>query len=302
MQPPAFTLTLLHPRHWPVWLGFGVLRLCALLPYSTGMALGRALGRLFMRVAGSRRRIAAINFELCFPELSDAERGVLLKRHFESLGMGLVEIGFMWWWSSKRFYQHAETEGAEHIADALARGRGIIFVSAHFTTIEAHGRVLADLTPVSPMYREFDNPVVAFMVLRNRGRLVRDMISKNDARKFIRTLRANHSAWIIPDQNSSMKHSVFADFLGVPAATNVSISRFARITGAAVIPFTTARHNGGYQTRVLPALEDFPSGDVVEDARRLNHLFGTWIREQPAHYLWIHRRFKHRPLGEVSLY
>ncbi len=302
MQVPAFALTLLHPRHWPVWLGFGILRLCALLPYSAGMALGRGLGRLFMRVARSRRRIAEINLALCFPELSDAERATLARQHFESLGMALVEISFIWWWPGERFNEYVQIEGEEHIPQALAQGRGIIFVSAHFTTLEVHGRILGGLTPVSPMYREFDNPVVAFMVLRNRSRAIRDLIPKNDARKFIRTLKANESAWIIPDQDSSMKYSVFADFFGVPAATNVSISRFARITGAAVIPFTTERLDQGYRTRFLPALEAFPSDDVVDDARRLNRLFETWIRAQPAQYLWIHRRFKHRPPGEASPY
>ena len=96
---PKFSRALLHPRYWLLWLGIGFLWLLVQLPYPVIYRLGTALGRLAMRVMKSRARIARRNLELCFPEMSAADREALLVKNFESLGMGLMETGMAWFWS-----------------------------------------------------------------------------------------------------------------------------------------------------------------------------------------------------------
>ena len=74
----------------------GTLWLFHWLPLSLQAVLGRALGRLLHAVAGSRKRIALRNVELCFPEKSAAERTQLVREHFQWLGRSILERGLLW--------------------------------------------------------------------------------------------------------------------------------------------------------------------------------------------------------------
>ena len=95
-----------------------------------------------------------------------------------------------------------------------------------------------------------------------------------------------------------------SSFFGIPAATVYATARFAEKTGAAVVPFTHIRlpKGKGYLVTVYPELQDFPSGDDLADATRINGIIEHNIRLQPAQYLWVHRRFKNRPEGEADVY
>ena len=121
---------------------------------------------------------------------------------------------------------------------------------------------------------------------------------------MLRSLKQNKPVWLATDQNFGHKNSVFVDFFGIPAATNIAISRLAKMSNATIIPFFTQRlkDNQGYKVILQPALENFPSGDDVQDALLINKLIETQIKQAPEQYLWVHRRFKDRPNGEKSFY
>lgn len=124
---PKFSRALLHPRYWLLWLGIGFLWLLVQLPYPVIYRLGTALGRLAMRVMKSRARIARRNLELCFPEMSAADREALLVKNFESLGMGLMETGMAWFWPTHRVARWTETSGVNEVVSFSGRKAG------HFT-------------------------------------------------------------------------------------------------------------------------------------------------------------------------
>jgi KDO2-lipid IV(A) lauroyltransferase len=292
------------PRYWPTWIGFGLLRLSALLPWRAMMAIGRGLGRVTLRLLPRRGRIAEINLRLCFPELDPEARSALVRRHFESLGMGMMDVMAAWWKPDAKFLPLVSIHGRENVERAFAGGKGIIFLTAHFTSIEAGGRFLCELGPILPMYRPNENPVIERVMTAQRVRHVERTIPRDDVRLMLRTLRENKGIWFAPDQNFGHKHSVFSPFFGIPAATNTSTSRFAAMTGARVVPFVVLRREGrpGYEMFIEPALEDFPSGNLQQDTDRINAILERWIRQAPAQYLWSHRRFKDRPPGEPELY
>ena len=110
------------PRYWPTWLGFALLRLSCLLPYRWQIGLGKAIGRLGHRVAAERRAITRRNLELCFPELSPAERDDLALRHFEALGASLMEMALGRWASDEKLLSMTTINGAEHIQEAIDAG------------------------------------------------------------------------------------------------------------------------------------------------------------------------------------
>jgi KDO2-lipid IV(A) lauroyltransferase len=297
------TLKPYQPAAWGPRLGFALLRLVSLLPAGPLMAVGRFVGRLFQRLARRRERIARINLGLCFPEMPEAERERLLRRHFEAVGMGLMTFAIAWWWPDRRLDPRVRIEGREHLQAAFDHGRGVIFFTGHFTSLEMSGRLLSRLAPALPMYRPNENPVIDRIIVSNRERHVERTIPRDDVRLMIRTLRANKGVWFAPDQNYGLKNSVFADFFGISAATNTSTSRFAELTGARVVPFVVlARPGGGFDMQIQAPLDDFPSKDPQRDTERLNDIIEAWAREAPEQYNWLHRRFKDRPGDEKRFY
>lgn len=285
----------LGPRYWALWLALGVVRLLVALPFGAQRLAGRAIGDLAYLFGGQRKGIAARNLELAFPELGAAERRQLLRRHFASLGMSVIETGMCWWASDERIAGLVEVSGLEHAEAALAAGHGGIMLTGHFTTLDLGGRFLTRLAPVSAMYRPHRNPLFEEIMRRGRERSARHAFVKTDVRAMIRALRTNHLVWYAPDQaHKRGKYSAVVPFFGVPAPTNTATSAFARLGGAPVIPFFPLRleGGGGYRLEILPPLADFPSDDPAADAARINALLEERIRLCPEQYLWVHRRFK----------
>lgn len=289
------SLPLLRPHFWPTWLALGTLRVLVLLPYPLQILLGRCIGRFAVKLPLSFVRIARTNIALCLPEQSEQAREWLLKEHFKSLGQGIFETGLAWWASKTRVAKIARLEGQEHLQTALARGRGAILLSAHFTNLEIGGRVLSDGLPdkVNIMYRPTANAVLERFLARNRSRRARRAIPRDDVRTLISSLKNNEPVWYAPDQAYRKKGAEMVPFFGIPAATNTATSRLARMTGAAVLPYFQERlPNGHFRMVIYPMLEDFPSEDPAADARRFNEYIEAQVRKIPEQYLWIHRRFK----------
>jgi KDO2-lipid IV(A) lauroyltransferase len=258
------------------------------------MTAGRLLGRLSMTLTPRRRRIAARNLDLCFPQMSTQERQSLLRAHFDALGMALVETALCWWASDAFLRSRITVEGKEHLDAALAGGKGVIMLTGHFTPLDLGGRFVTMLAPVTAVYRPHGNALFDEIVKRGRERSAYEAIPKQDVRGVIRALRKNRAVWFAPDQSHRRRHSVNVPFFSVPAPTNTATATFARLSGAPVVPFFPVRlpDKTGYRLIIGPPLEDFPTGDHEADATRINALLEEQIRKNPEQYLWVHRRFK----------
>ena len=287
-------LPLLKPRYWPTWIALGALRIFEPLPFPVLMALGRFIGHVLARLPLSFVRIARRNLELCFPEKPVAERETILREHFRSVGIGLFETAMSWWSSDERIRKLGTFVGLEHLEAALSHGRGVILLSAHFTTLEIGARSLAARGPTNIMYRPTSNLVLERFLSRNRSRHAKRAIPRDDVRTLITALKSNEAVWYAPDQAYRKKGAEMVPFFGIPAATNTATSRLARMTGAAVVPYFVERLPGsqGYRLTLMQPLDNFPSDNPAEDARRFNELIEAHARRVPGQYLWIHRRFK----------
>lgn len=279
--------------YWPQWPIIWVLRLCAFLPYRAHLALGRALGWLMRRVAKRRIRLATWNIDRCFPELPAAERAALLDQHFAAVGIMSFETVMAWWMPDERL-PDCEFEGWEHLERALAGGKGVILLSAHFTPLEIGARYFRRRAPIHPMYKPNRNEVIEHVMTGQRLRHYQTVIKMDDVRGLLRSLKGNNPVWYAPDQGFLGKGMLMVPFFGIDAPTNTATSRLARMSGAPVVPYFTHRRPGaqGYVVRILPALEGFPCGDLFADTLRINRLIEDEVRRHPAEYLWVHNRFK----------
>ena len=300
-----FSWHFLAPRYWPVWLGLGAMKGMAALPFRWQLFAGRQAGYWASKIMRRRRRIAAINLALCFPELSLEQRADLLEEHFAALGIGLFETAMAWWAPDEKLRGLARVEGTEHLEHALARGRGVILLTGHFTTLELGARFITWRNSFHAMYRSHKNALYEAVMRRERERRSRlPPLPHEDLRGLLRAFKRGRAVWYAPDQNHGLRNSVFVPFFGVPACTVAATSRLAALSGAAVVPYFPRRLAGaaGYEVTILPALENFPSGDVASDTQRINELLEQHIRQAPAQYLWVHRRFKTRPPGSPRIY
>ena len=277
------------------------------MPWSVQWRIGAAAGGLMYRLMRRRRRIAETNLALCFPRLDHATRSRLVRRHFRSLGLGLVEIALAWWGSDAQIMARARIVGAENLEAALSFGKGVILLGGHFTTFEIGGRIFTSRFQAGATYRPHDNPWWDAVLRSGRGRYVTDLVPHKDARAMVRYLGRNRILWYAPDQDFSRhggRRQVFARFFAERAATTTATAWIARRSGAAVVPFASYRlaDESGWEVVIGPALQDFPSGDDTADAQRLTEVLETQVERSVEQYLWVHRRFKTRPPGESPVY
>ena len=292
------------PRYWPTWLGLGLMRGIALLPYPSQIRLGRALGHLLYIFAHRRRKIAATNIGKCFAELSATQQAALTKQSVIENGIGLIETCNAWWNWQGISLNDIDVEGAEYLEKAKSAGRGVILVGAHYTTLDMGGVLMSKISIVDVMYRYNKNPLFDYVMRRSRENFCNQVIERSNMRTVIRCLKKGDVVWYAPDQDYGANHSVFAPFFGVQAATITATSRLAKMNNSPVLVLSHHRksNNQGYCVSITPPLSDFPSGDDILDATQINVALEKEIRKYPAQYMWVHRRFKTRPEGETRFY
>jgi len=295
----------LAPRFWPTWALLAWMKLAAILPYPWQITIGKWLGRMGLHVAGKTRHVVKRNLEICFPELSDAERNQLLKMHFEAVGAAFAEMGLGWYSSTERLLKLVRVEGLEHLERAREEGKGIILLCAHFTSLETSTSILGELFPkLKTVYRPQPNEMIDALIYQGRRRLAEQQIPKDNIRTMVRALRDNGTVAYLADLANKGSNSELIPFFGEPAITTTTVSKLAKITDAIVLTYFFRRLPGkaGYVANIGAPLDDFPTDDVVADTRRLVERLEEYIRLAPEQYMWTYRRFKGRPESYPDIY
>ncbi len=292
--------------HLGARLSLTLLWLVHLLPFALQAALGRAVGMLLFRLAGSRRRIALRNLQLCLPELDEARRTAIAREHFQWLARSLLERGLLWYAPVERIKRLIHIEGDVGLADRSERP--VMWLVPHFVALDVAGAStqLFQKRLVGSIYQRQSNTVFDAAVRRGRLRFNQgEVFSRHEtARPLMRAIRKGYAFFNLPDMDFGPRDAAFVPFFGVSAATLLAPSRMARAMNMIVQPVIGEILPGGrgYRVRFLPAWTEYPSDDDEADARRMNAWIEEEVRRNPAQYLWVHKRFKTRPDGEPSLY
>jgi KDO2-lipid IV(A) lauroyltransferase len=295
---------LAHPRYWLAWTGLSLLWLITRLPYRWQFSIGKMLGNLLSLFPSKLKNITLTNLQLCFPELTPTQQQILMKENFTSLGIGLIEMAMAWWLSDKKLKSLFHISGLEHAEEAFARGKGIMLVGPHFTSLEIVARLVGMHYSFAVMYRPHKKSLIAFIQERFRNKYGIHFIPRNRMRELLRTLQQNKAIWYAYDVDGGEKNSVFAPFFKIPTASLTTVSRIVELTDATVLPICFYRNDKKlhYEIKLEPALSNFPTHDLTQDATRLNALLEKFIRQKPEQYVWPYKRFKTRPAGEKKIY
>ena len=281
-----------------------MLRIIAALPFGAKRFAGKFFGLLAYRLASKRRHITETNIRLCFPELNENQQAELVREIFIQNGIGFFEIAWSWWARPEQLNGRYTVENLELLHQAQADGKGVLLVGAHFVHLDLCGAMLCQKAPMGVIYRKNNNPVMEKVITEGRLRVFTDVLERSDMRTIAKRLKAGAAIWYAPDQDFNHRQSVFAPFFGQQASTLTATSKLARLGNAQVLGLFHYRDPETHQYRIVFKSIDpsFPTGDEVQDASLVNQMIEAAIREEPAQYMWVHRRFKTRPPGEASVY
>lgn len=273
------------------------------LPFTMLSRLGQGLGQLAYYLAAPRRRVAAINVALCFPELDKAQQRAFVRAHFRAFGSALLAHSVLWFGSEPRVRELVRFVGLQHwhaVGD-----QAVILFAPHFVGLDMGGIRFSIENRVVSMYTKQKNRQLDAVIRRGRERLGGPLLfSRQDGvRPVIKAIKEGWPFYYLPDMDFGPRESIFVPFFGVQAATVPALSRLAQVTRAVVLPCVTKQLTDGcYETRFYPVWENFPSGDIEKDTSRMNTFIEERVKEMPEQYLWTHKRFKTRPPGEARYY
>lgn len=295
------------PRYWPQWAAISTLRLLAMAPLPVLWGVAWVMGSLAFVLHAPRRRVVQANLRACFPDHTPAARRRLARRHFHAFFYGALTAPIAWWTGGARLERLVRAQGMEHLNTAIAAGTPVILLAPHFIGIEMGAMYLASRpnVPLTSMYKAPKNTLLDFLMRRQRLRFGGLLVERAEGLKaIVRALRKGAAFYYLPDQDPGRVGTVFVPFFGVPTATLTALSRLAALTRAAVIPcHTRALPRGrGFALTLDAPLENFPSGDDLADAARMNREIERIVLQMPEQYFWVHKRFKTRPEGEASIY
>jgi KDO2-lipid IV(A) lauroyltransferase len=284
-------------------LAVRLMRLIAPLPLAWVRALGTALGLVLWLVVWPRRKVVDVNLRLCFPQWSARERRRRAREVFVHVAQSFLDRAWLWHAPPDVVRSRVRLTGA--VAE-LAGQQATILFCPHFVALDAGVSAMSQQVPRSfvGIYTQQSNPVIDAWVLEGRNRFgdARPMSRSEGVRDLVAALRAGNVMYLLPDMNFGPEESIFVPFYGVPAATVPSLSRFARLGRAKVVPLITKLTPEGYEVRVGEHWRDFPTRDLEADTALMNERLQAWIDEMPSQYYWVHKRFKTRPPGEAGVY
>ena len=273
-----------------------------LAPFWLLQRVGAVLGVMFLLVS-SRRRTVLANLRRVFPGRSGWARfGIAVRcaAHF-----GRISFDFIKWSQvpAETLEAMVTCTGLEDLQRALARGKGVFVLSAHFGHWEVAAQWLASHGfPQALVFRPLENPLMESELAAARMRFGNTLIPKAGAtRGIVKAITRGGLVDILLDQKADLEHSVIVDFLGIPTPTTPSLAKVVLATGAAVTPLFSWPKGTGYEFSLEPPILAEPRDTVTTLTQRYNDSVSRQILARPELWFWFHDRWTPRKRRSVSL-
>jgi KDO2-lipid IV(A) lauroyltransferase len=291
-------------------LAWPFIKTLSLLPRPLSRAAAISLGWMVYLLHARLRRVGMRNLAMALPEKSRREHARILRGEFTSLGRQLAEVCQFPHYTKENVGRVVVYDGFENYERAAARGKGVLFLTAHFGGWELsafvhslHGH------PMHVVVRNLDNVYLDRLIDRYRSMYGNTTVSKdNFVRGLLEAMKAGEVVGLLMDTNMTPPQGVFVNFFGVPACTASGLARIALRTDAAVVPGFTIWDPvlRKYRLRFDPAVNLVRTGDdekdIVTNTQVFTKITEDYVRRYPDQWLWVHRRWKTRPPGEAGLY
>jgi KDO2-lipid IV(A) lauroyltransferase len=291
----------------PAWI---IIKILGILPRPLARAAAITLALLIYLLHFRLRHVGMRNLALAFPEQTKRERARILRREFTSLGRQLAEVCHFPKYTLENVSQVITYDGFENYERAHARGKGVLFLTAHFGGWELsafahslHGH------PLHVVMRPLDNIYLDRLMQKYRTMHGNTTVDKDDfVRGLLGAMKKGETVGILMDTNMTPPQGIFVDYFKIPACTASGLARIALRTDAAVVPGFTIWDPvlRKYRLHFDPAVELLRTGndetDIAANTQLFTKIIEDYVRRYPDQWLWVHRRWKTRPAGEPSLY
>jgi len=292
----------IRPKFLPTWIAILFMRIGVFIPFNGQVMIGKLIGKLIYPFMHRLRSTAYLNISHCFPDKKQSQVNLLVKRHFEAIGISFFETANAYYGSDNKIKKLLTITNEKILKDTLKEEGGVILLCSHFMPLMLGSRALLLKHTIANVYRPQNNKLFDKIMVRgyqNHGAI---MIKSTDTRSIIKAINNSLPIWYAPDQDLGKNNSVFAPFFGIQTATTAATARLAKNNNTRVIPYTFIRTKKGYSMTFDKPLSNYPSSDPIEDAAVVNKILEKQISKSPEQYLWIHRRFKTRPNDEKNFY
>ena len=278
------------------------MRIGVFIPFNFQVLIGKTIGKLLYPFMHRLRSTAYSNISHCFPDKKQKQVNLLVKRHFEAIGVSFFETANAYYDSDKKIRKLLTVTNENFFQDALKEEGGIILLCSHFMPLMLGSRALLINHTIANIYRPQNNKLFDRIMVKGYKKNGAVMIKSTDTRSIIKAINNSLPIWYAPDQDLGKNNSVFAPFFGIQTATASATARLAKNNNTRVIPYSFIRTKKGYTMSFEKPIAKFPSNDPIQDATIVNQILEKQIVKSPEQYLWIHRRFKTRPNDEKNFY
>ena len=278
------------------------MRIGVFIPFNFQVLIGKTIGKLLYPFMHRLRSTAYSNISHCFPDKKQNQVNLLVKRHFEAIGVSFFETANAYYGSDKKIRKLLTITNENFFHDALKEEGGIILLCSHFMPLMLGSRALLINHTIANIYRPQNNKLFDRIMVQGYKKNGAVMIKSTDTRSIIKAINNSLPIWYAPDQDLGKNNSVFAPFFGIQTATASATARLAKNNNTRVIPYSFIRTKKGYTMSFEKPIANYPSNDPIQDATIVNQILEKQIIKSPEQYLWIHRRFKTRPNDEKNFY
>lgn len=281
-------------------------RLLGSLPWEVALGFGGVVGRLLAILPFAKpHRIALINLALCMPTMPERERRRLARRSMVSMAKNVVAGAVSWVAPLDHMNAKiARVEGEDLLCAAIAKRRGVIFISPHMGCWEFLNFYLCSRYDLIILAKPFGGPLLNGLIEGGRSRLRGTLVPTNEkgVRALLVALKKGGMTYLTPDHVPKDSAGVFAPFFGISTTTGILTSRLVQKTGSTAVAVTcTLNEDDTFSIRFFSVDCDLYSDDLNKSVTALNGTIERCIRACPEQYQWAYRRFK-RIEGENNPY
>ena len=260
----------------------------------------KSVAYLLRTFGNIRRKIADKNLEVCFPELNALDRSKILNKHYLHLGASIFQGLKAWVLSSENFKRLLINLDEFDLDELKKSSQGNLILIPHTTDLEITGRVAAMMFNVNAMAKKQKGRLVNNFIFSSREKYFKQILFPNEVLKSMRLLQKGENLLYLPDQDYGYDHSIFVPYFNIPTLTVKFPSIAKKRTGCKIYFLYLEDIKNRY--KIILKKIDMSGENLYEDLALLNQEIEISIRQQPERYLWIHRRFKHRPKDDLEIY
>jgi len=278
----------------------GVILLTLPLGFSYGLA--RVIGNFAYHVLGYRRQVVMQNLHIALGrERSEAELAHIAAESYQQIAMSFLELLLAS--KLKHQIQHMlKPEQKALFTSLLKQENGLVLVSGHLGSWELQGAACAAAmpNPITVAAAQQSNPYIDRFITHCRTELGMQMAGTKEAMKLLlKALKNREAIGLVADQNAG-RDAVFVDFFGKSAATPPGPAQLALKYKAPLVVLVAIRLGTGKFITLAQQVE-IKEDDTVESlTQRHVTILEGFIRRYPEQYMWLHRRWKTRPPGEIE--